>query len=119
MFCFNISHSHGLALYAITEGREFGVDVERIEPDMVRKTIAEQFFSQRAVDTLRRLPANLQPATFFDCWTRKVAYIKPRGEGLSIPLDQFDVSLIPRATGGITLYAWRSGKCPSLVTARP
>ena len=61
------------------------MDVELIEPDVVRKTNAEQFFSVQEINALRRLPTNLQPAVFFNCWTRKEAYIKARGEGLSIP----------------------------------
>jgi 4'-phosphopantetheinyl transferase len=93
--CFNISHSHGLALYAVAKAREVGVDVERIEPEVARKTIAEQFFSRQEINDLRRLPPNLQPEAFFNCWTRKEAYIKARGKGLSIPLDEFDVSLVP------------------------
>lgn len=92
---FNLSHSHGLSLYAVTRGREVGVDVERIEPDLVRTKVAEQFFSREEVKALRRLPRSLQPIGFFNCWTRKEAYIKARGEGLSLPLDQFDVSLVP------------------------
>jgi 4'-phosphopantetheinyl transferase len=93
--CFNVSHSQELALYAITRGREIGVDIERIRPDMVEDQIAERFFSPREVRALRSLPPSSQPVGFFNCWTRKEAYIKARGKGLSFPLDQFDVSLAP------------------------
>src|SRR5438132_2402197 len=92
---FNVSHSHGLALYAITRHREIGVDVERIRPEVASETIAEHFFSPREVAVLRALPATLQATAFFACWTCKEAYIKARGEGLSLPLDQFAVSLAP------------------------
>jgi len=92
---FNVSHSHGLALYAITRGREVGVDVERIRPAVVQEKVAERFFSPREVTVLRALPTPLQAPAFFACWTRKEAYIKAKGDGLSLPLDQFDVSLAP------------------------
>lgn len=92
---FNLSHSDGLALFAMTCGCELGVDVERIRPDVAEDTIAERFFSAREVAMLRALPVQLQAEAFFNCWSRKEAYIKARGEGLSLPLDKFDVSLAP------------------------
>jgi len=92
---FNLSHSDGLALYAITRGREIGVDIERIRPDVAEGQIAEQFFSCQEVKALRALPPSSQPVGFFNCWTRKEAYIKARGKGLTLPLDQFDVSVVP------------------------
>jgi 4'-phosphopantetheinyl transferase len=92
---FNMSHSHGVALYAVTLGREVGIDVEHIRFDVEVAEIAERFFSRREVAMLRRLPTEMQREAFFNCWTRKEAYIKARGEGLSLPLDQFDVSLAP------------------------
>ncbi|MDQ3652238.1 MAG: 4'-phosphopantetheinyl transferase superfamily protein [Acidobacteriota bacterium] len=92
---FNLSHAGELALYAITRGREIGIDVERIRADFANEQIAERFFSLREVAALRTLPKNIQPQGFFNCWTRKEAYIKARGEGLSLPLDQFEVSLVP------------------------
>ncbi len=93
--CFNVSHSGGYALYAITHGREIGVDVERIRPEAAHDGVAERFFSPAEVAALRALPPHAQPLAFFNCWTRKEAYIKARGEGLSLPLNQFDVSLVP------------------------
>jgi 4'-phosphopantetheinyl transferase len=92
---FNLSHSHSLALYAITHQRELGVDLEFIRPEVVEEPIAERFFSAAEVAALRALPASIQPEAFFNCWTRKEAYIKARGEGLTIPLDAFEVSLAP------------------------
>ena len=92
---FNLSHSHGKALYAISRGREVGVDLEFIRCDLEAEQIAERFFSHSEIETLRALPPSLRKYAFFLCWTRKEAYIKARGEGLSMSLDQFDVSLTP------------------------
>jgi 4'-phosphopantetheinyl transferase len=93
---FNLAHSHDLALYAVTRGREIGVDLEwvgRPVPDAA--TIAEHYFSAAERARLRALPELLRHEAFYNCWTRKEAYLKARGEGLSLPLDQFDVSLAP------------------------
>lgn len=92
---FNMSHSYDVALYALTRGREVGIDLEFIRDNLEVDQLAERFFSQSEVATLRALPVRLRNYAFFLCWTRKEAYIKARGEGLSLPLDQFDVSLIP------------------------
>ncbi len=92
---FNVSHSHGLALYAIAHGRELGVDLERIRPELADAQLAEHFFSLREVAMLRAVPTSLRQEAFFHCWTRKEAYIKARGEGLACPLGRFDVSLVP------------------------
>ena len=89
---FNLSHSHQLALIAITRGREIGVDVEFMRADFASDEVAEHFFSPAEVKQLVRTPAANKTRAFFNCWTRKEAYIKARGEGLSHPLDQFDVS---------------------------
>jgi len=92
---FSVSHSQGVALYAVTRGREVGIDLERIRFDLAVAEIAERFFSRQEVAMLRALPPDVQQQAFFRCWTFKEAYIKARGEGLSLPLDQLDVSLIP------------------------
>ncbi|HJQ69028.1 MAG TPA: 4'-phosphopantetheinyl transferase superfamily protein [Blastocatellia bacterium] len=92
---FNLSHSHGIALYAIARNREVGVDVERIQPDFAGEQIAERFFSSEEIRALRLIPGHLRDEAFFNCWTRKEAFIKAKGEGLSMPLDSFDVSLAP------------------------
>ena len=91
---FNVAHSHGIALYAFARGRALGVDLECIQPQL-QEGIAERFFSAREVAALRALPADLRAEAFFACWTRKEAYVKAMGDGLALPLDQFDVSLAP------------------------
>ena len=93
---FNLSHSHGLAAYAIARGREVGVDVEMVRPDFATGQIAERFFSRTEIESLRSLPREHQTRAFFVCWTRKEAYIKALGRGLSIDLASFDVSLRPQ-----------------------
>ena len=92
---FNLAHSHELALFAFTNNREIGVDVEYIRADELEENIAENFFSMKELNQLRSLSPSDRVEAFFNCWTRKEAYIKARGEGLSLPLDQFDVSLMP------------------------
>ena len=93
---FNLTHSHGLALLAVTSGRDIGVDVEHLR-DLERdgEPLAGRFFSPREAAVLRSLPPELRREAFFHCWTRKEAYIKANGKGLSLPLDQFDVTLRP------------------------
>ena len=95
---FNLSHSHRLALIAISRDREVGVDIEFMRPDFVTNDIAQHFFSRTEAEQLVALAPEFRTGAFFNCWTRKEAYIKARGEGLSCPLDQFDVSLAPGAT---------------------
>ena len=92
---FNLAHSHGMALYAFSHSREIGVDLEFIRENLEGEKIAERFFSPREIDELRTVPAELKKQAFFNCWTRKEAYIKALGAGLSMPLDEFDVSLLP------------------------
>lgn len=92
---FNMSHAHGLALYAVTREREVGIDLEYIREDFASEEIACRFFSQREIAMLSSLPEAARAEGFFNCWTRKEAYIKAVGQGLSLPLDQFDVSLAP------------------------
>ena len=92
---FNLSHSHGLALYGFCTGRELGIDTEKIRPGFSNEGIAERYFSAAEQRDLAELPKELRDAAFFLCWTRKEAYIKAHGDGLQIPLDSFDVALKP------------------------
>jgi 4'-phosphopantetheinyl transferase len=95
---FNVSHSGELVVIALTRGRAVGIDVERIRPDMRVAQLATQFFSPNECNALASIPMATQAAAFFSCWTRKEAYLKARGSGLSLGLDQFDVSIIPGHT---------------------
>jgi 4'-phosphopantetheinyl transferase len=92
---FNVSHSGDLILIAITIGRAVGVDVEKIRADLDPVEIATRFFSSNECKMLASLAGSDQYNAFFACWTRKEAYLKARGIGLSLPLDQFDVSFLP------------------------
>ena len=92
---FNLSHSQGVALLGVTRQFEIGIDVEFIREDFATIEIAQQFFSLGELAALRTLPADALARAFFNCWTRKEAFIKARGEGLSLPLDKFEVSLLP------------------------
>ncbi len=92
---FNLAHAGGRALYGFSRGRDLGVDLELIREDFTGEDIARRFFSTTEVVALQSVPAELRKDAFFNCWTRKEAYIKARGEGLSMPLDCFDVSLAP------------------------
>jgi 4'-phosphopantetheinyl transferase len=95
---FNLAHAQDLALYAFTRGREIGIDLERVHPMPDADQIAARFFSARENAVYQALPSDQRQGAFFRCWTRKEAYIKALGEGLSRPLDQFDVSLAPGET---------------------
>jgi 4'-phosphopantetheinyl transferase len=90
---FNLSHLEGLALFAVTCGREIGIDLEHISPIPEADQISNRFFSERENAMLRSLSARLKEEAFFTLWARKEAFIKASGEGLSLHLDQFDASL--------------------------
>lgn len=92
---FNLSHSQGLAVYAVTRDREIGIDIEHIRPMPEAAQLVARFFSSQENAMFRTLPHHQQQAAFFSCWTRKEAYIKALGDGLALSLDQFDVSLLP------------------------
>ncbi len=92
---FNVSHSGDLVLIAITKGRAVGLDVEKIRPDVDLDGVATRFFSTLECQRLASLAGPAKYEAFFKCWTRKEAYLKAHGGGLSVPLDRFDVSFLP------------------------
>jgi len=92
---FNLSHSQGLAALALTGAAAVGVDVEALRPMSDADQIAERFFSPAERRALRAIPPSDRTAAFFSCWTRKEAYVKATGDGLSCPLDSFDVNVQP------------------------
>jgi len=103
---FNLAHSGGFALYALTEVGEIGIDLEHVRPEFAGDEIARRFFSSDEVARLTKLPANVRHEAFFNCWTRKEAFIKAKGIGLSLPLDQFDVTLTPSEPAALLRTRW-------------
>lgn len=92
---FNAAHSHDVALFAFALGAPVGVDVELVRPGPAEEGIADRFFSPLEAEALRSLPEAERREAFFRCWTRKEAFVKANGEGLTYGLDQFTVSLSP------------------------
>lgn len=92
---FNLSHSEDVALCAVASGRDLGIDVEWAARPVEHLTLAERFFAPGEVAVLRAVRPEDVPAAFFACWTRKEAYVKATGLGLSLPLHGFEVSLEP------------------------
>lgn len=88
---FNLAHSHDLALLAVTQGQEVGVDVELVRPEVEILALARRFFSLAESQRLAGLPEGERIEAFFDCWARKESYIKARGEGLNLALARFEV----------------------------
>jgi 4'-phosphopantetheinyl transferase len=91
--CFNLSHSDDMLLLAVTYNRTVGIDLETIRPDLDVEKLAAQFFSPAERAELDGLPADRKLASFFSGWTRKEAYLKASGDGLTSALDQFSVSM--------------------------
>jgi 4'-phosphopantetheinyl transferase len=92
---FNLAHSGELAVLGITGSGRIGVDVELTEAKIDLLALARRFFAPPEVAALIALPESQQKEAFYNCWTRKEAYIKALGTGLATPLDSFCVSLFP------------------------
>ena len=92
---FSVSHSANWCLCAVALKQEVGVDIEQIRADRDHMAIAERYFSRAERVAIRALPATLRLRAFYDCWTRKEACLKASGDGLSVPLDSFDVPVAP------------------------
>ncbi len=90
---FNLSHSHEMAMVAISADHELGVDIEFVRDLEDAHAIARSTFSALENQTLAKLPQFIPG--FFACWTRKEALIKGVGDGLQLPLDRFDVAVCP------------------------
>lgn len=93
--CFNVSHSDGLVVCAVARDREIGIDIEALRPSTSYREIAEHSFSPVELAEWRALPPEHLLEGFFMCWTRKEAYVKAVGAGLSLSLRSFAVSLTP------------------------
>lgn len=118
---FNVSHSHGLGLCAVARCR-VGVDLEydeRRQGNM--EEIVRRFFSPAEHAAFLALPAAERREGFYDCWTRKEAFIKAIGRGLFAALDSFDVSLEPAKPPRIIAVrdAAENAACWSLFSLKP
>ncbi len=125
---FNLSFSNILALGAIGRGVEVGCDIEWRNPELACRDVAQQLFAPDEYAALEALPGNAWVEAFFNCWTRKEAYVKALGQGLSYPLDAFSVSVAPgeparliRANPGWSLSSFEPapGYQAALVTGAP
>jgi 4'-phosphopantetheinyl transferase len=110
---FSLSHSRQIALYVFAPDGAIGCDIEWHDPDFASERTAERFFAPEEVTALRRLPPARRLAGFFACWTRKEAYLKALGLGLSVPLDSFAISPDPdrparflRGGEGWNIHSW-------------
>ncbi|MEO8427491.1 MAG: 4'-phosphopantetheinyl transferase superfamily protein [Verrucomicrobiota bacterium] len=92
---FNLSHSHGVALFALAFGQELGVDLEQVRLIDDAEQIAKNYYTAREHALLRELSGSRKEEAFFKCWTRKEAYLKATGTGISESLDKVEVSLVP------------------------
>ncbi len=103
---FNLAHSEDRALFVVAPGFDVGVDVEILNPSLADECVAERFFTSREVADLNAASADDRPRAFLTCWTRKEAYIKGRGEGLSLPLHEFDVTFRDGVAPQLRWTAW-------------
>jgi 4'-phosphopantetheinyl transferase len=92
---FNVSHGQGKLLIGFARGAALGVDIEQIRLLDDADNLARRFFSEAENEAYVSVPPAQKGEAFFNCWTRKEAFIKAVGEGLSYPLRQFDVTLRP------------------------
>jgi len=95
---FNLAHSHCAAVLAVTQGEPIGVDIEQIRPMPNAGALMERFFAAEEIDAWKRLNEKLRLEAFFRGWTRKEAYLKAVGSGLSFPLDRFCITIDPSQT---------------------
>ncbi|MFC4097878.1 4'-phosphopantetheinyl transferase family protein [Euzebyella saccharophila] len=96
-FKFNISHSGEMVVLAFVIKLELGVDVEYIKTDFEVMEIADNFFASDEIENLKKIEKELQFEAFYRCWTRKEAFIKAKGSGLSFPLADFSVTIGEKA----------------------
>ena len=110
---FNLAHSDQLALVALTRDHALGVDLERIRPLAALDRVAERYFAPEESAALRDLPMPARQVAFFRCWTRKEAYLKARGVGLSAdlhslaePIEMDNPAGLVRDVGSAGEVAW-------------
>jgi 4'-phosphopantetheinyl transferase len=90
---FNLSHSGSRGLVGWAWKRAIGVDIECWRPMSDEAALVRRYFSVSEIAAYEALAPDARTPAFFNCWTRKEAYVKAVGRGLGLPLDSFDVSL--------------------------
>jgi 4'-phosphopantetheinyl transferase len=101
---FNQSRSAHLALIALTPAHDVGIDIEQIRLDLADRDVARRCFARNESRELLKLPGHLWPQGFFGCWTRKEAYLKATGQGLSYPLRAFEVTTSPGSEAALVSH---------------
>lgn len=102
---FNTTHSGNMAAFAITVGCQVGIDIAQIRPLPEMQAIIDRFFCEEEAAELMSLSPSEREQAFFCCWTRKEAYLKTTGDGLSTQLDEFCVTLRPGETARLVHIA--------------
>jgi 4'-phosphopantetheinyl transferase len=90
---FNLSHSGEMAIYALADGRDIGVDIERLDTRRDHDGIADRFFSAGESEALSMIPEKVRAHAFTQLWVRKEAFLKARGQGLFMSLDEVEISV--------------------------
>lgn len=105
---FNLSHTRDRVLYAIAGGQRIGVDIECVDrpAHSDRLRLAKRFFSQREYNDLLQVHPAERNEAFLRCWTRKEAFVKALGQGLTCPLDQFEVTLTRHEPAVLLATRW-------------
>lgn len=102
----NVSHSHGLALVALSLDRKLGIDVEKIREDVEYEKLARRFFSEAENKEFEKYQGEKTRA-FFATWTRKEAFVKAVGKGIAYGLSEFDVNIDPDAAPRMLRSGWQ------------
>lgn len=103
---FNISHARDAIVLGFVKNNWIGVDVEFLDQKIDPLNIAKHFFSDEEKRALEEVSKENRVEGFYNCWTRKEAFIKAVGDGLSFPLDQFVVSLKPKVKAALLCTKW-------------
>ena len=106
---FNLAHSEDMVVYAVGAGQQIGVDIERILPSENMELIAQRYFCAAEYRDFVAVPEGVRAKAFFDCWTRKEAFVKAVGQGLSYPLDRFQVTVQPGQAAALVSVDGRAG----------
>ena len=97
---FNLAHSGEFALVAVSASADVGIDIEEVKQSSDLRSVALRCFSPGEISRLTSVPPGEHAGLFFTYWTRKEAFVKGRGDGLSAPLTEIDVSAAPARPGG-------------------